>query len=71
MVALDDQTLPNLGTLLAVLEAGHTDLTNQFPSGRADKRLRRALIDAIIMAVGSSRSDRVSRFASLGSHHER
>ena len=42
MVALEDQTLPGFGTLLAVLDAGHTDLTNHFPSARASRKLRRA-----------------------------
>jgi pimeloyl-ACP methyl ester carboxylesterase len=56
MVALDDQTVPGLGTVVAVLDAGHTDLTNRFPSGRLKSRLRRALIDAIVMAVGVSSS---------------
>lgn len=52
MVALEDQTVPGLGTVVAVLDAGHTDLTNRFPWGRPKPRLRRALIDAIVMAVG-------------------
>jgi hypothetical protein len=61
MVALEDQTVPGLGTVLAVLEAGHTELTNHFPSGgRRSRRLSRALVDAIIMAVGSSGSTSVS-----------
>jgi pimeloyl-ACP methyl ester carboxylesterase len=51
MVALEDQTVPGLGTVVAVLDAGHTDLTNRFPWGRPKPRLRRALIDAIVMAV--------------------
>ena len=53
MVALDDQTVPGLGTVVAVLDAGHTDLTNRFPWARPKPRLRRALIDAIVMAVGT------------------
>ncbi len=60
IVALADQTVPGLGTVLAVLSAGHSDLTNKFPSGRAKPRLRKALIDAIVMAVGSTRSDRLT-----------
>jgi pimeloyl-ACP methyl ester carboxylesterase len=52
MVALDDQTVAGLGTVLAVLDAGHTDLTHRFPSALPNRRLRRALIDAIVMAVG-------------------
>jgi pimeloyl-ACP methyl ester carboxylesterase len=54
MVALEDQTVPGLGTVVAVLDAGHTDLTNRFPMARPNPRLRRALIDAIVMAVGAS-----------------
>ncbi len=60
IVALADQTVPGLGTVLAVLSAGHSDLTNKFPSGRAKPRLRKALINAIVMAVGSTRSDRLT-----------
>jgi hypothetical protein len=51
VIALEDQSLPGLGTVLAVLDVGHTDLTYRFPSARPNQRLRRALIDAIIMAV--------------------
>ncbi len=52
VVALEDQTVPDLGTVLAVLDAGHTDLTNRFPSGKAAQRMRKAVIDAIVMSVG-------------------
>lgn len=52
MVALEDQSIDGLGTVLAVLDAGHTDLTHKFPSAMPRRRLRRALIDAIVMAVG-------------------
>ncbi|MFO0888470.1 MAG: hypothetical protein U0790_04900 [Isosphaeraceae bacterium] len=51
LVALEDQTLPGVGTVLAVLDAGHTDLTHRFPSARPQQRLRKALVDAILMAV--------------------
>lgn len=54
LVALEDQAVSNLGTVLAVLDAGHTDLTHRFPSARPQPRLRRALVDAIFMAVGGS-----------------
>jgi pimeloyl-ACP methyl ester carboxylesterase len=47
VVALDDQSISGLGTVLAVLDAGHSDLTNRF--GR--RRLREALTDAILRAV--------------------
>ncbi len=55
MVALDDQSLPGLGTVLAVLDVGHTDLTRRFPAARHKHRLRNALVDAIIMAVGTQK----------------
>jgi hypothetical protein len=55
IVALEDQAVPGLGTVLAVLDAGHKDLTNRFLSSRSTKRLQSALVDAIIMAVGSQR----------------
>jgi pimeloyl-ACP methyl ester carboxylesterase len=51
IIALEGQSLPDVGTVVAVLDAGHTDLTNRFPSARCEPRLRRALIDAIVMAV--------------------
>ncbi len=54
MVALEDQSLPGLGTVLAVLDAGHTDFTRRFPAARPKRRLRDALVDSIIMAVGNS-----------------
>jgi hypothetical protein len=54
IVALSDQSLTGLGTVLAVLDAGHTDLTNRFPSGKASARMRKAVVDAIVMAVGRS-----------------
>lgn len=52
MVVLDDQYLPGVGTSLGILHAGHTDLTHKFPSTRALRRLRKALIQSILMAVG-------------------
>jgi pimeloyl-ACP methyl ester carboxylesterase len=61
VVALADQTVPGLGTVLAVLDAGHTDLTNRFPSARAAHRMRKALIDAIIMAVGEQKATAPSK----------
>jgi hypothetical protein len=54
IVALSDQSLSELGTVLAVLDAGHTDLTNRFPAGKAAQRMRKAVVDAIVMAVGRS-----------------
>jgi pimeloyl-ACP methyl ester carboxylesterase len=55
VIALEDQAVPELGTVLAVLDAGHTDLTNRFPSGRAAQRMRKAVIDAIVMSVGDDK----------------
>jgi pimeloyl-ACP methyl ester carboxylesterase len=57
MVTLEDQTVPGIGTVLAVLEAGHTDLTNRFPSASPRRRLRKALSDAIVMALWQSSGD--------------
>ena len=54
MVAVEDQSVPELGTVLAVLDAGHTDLTHRFPSARPKRRLREAIVDAIVMAVGTT-----------------
>jgi pimeloyl-ACP methyl ester carboxylesterase len=56
VVALEDQSLAGLGTVLAVLDAGHTDLTNRFPSGRAAQRMRKAVVDAIIMGIGEQKA---------------
>jgi len=65
LVALEDQSLLELGTVLAVLDAGHTDLTHRFPSARPKKRLRWALVDAIIMAVGSGPEPETKRDSAL------
>jgi hypothetical protein len=56
VVALEDQSLEGIGKVLAVLDAGHTDLTNRFPSGRAAQRMRKAITDAIIMSIGEQRA---------------
>jgi pimeloyl-ACP methyl ester carboxylesterase len=52
VVAAGDQALPGLGTSLGTLAVGHTDLTHRFPGAAAHRRLRAALIQAILMAVG-------------------
>lgn len=52
MVAVDDQSLPGLGTSLGPLNAGHADLTRQFPATRSGRQDRRALIQCIVAAVG-------------------
>ncbi|HEU5115153.1 MAG TPA: alpha/beta hydrolase [Isosphaeraceae bacterium] len=56
VVVASDQSLEGFGTDLGRLDVGHTDLTHRFPAARARPRLRHALIQAIIMAVG--REDR-------------
>jgi pimeloyl-ACP methyl ester carboxylesterase len=56
IVALEDQSIGGLGTVLAVLDAGHTDLTNKFPSGRAATNMRKAVVDAIIMGIGEEKA---------------
>jgi len=50
-----------LGTVLAVLDVGHTDLTRRFPAARPKHRLRNALVDAIIMAVGTQNAQLAKR----------
>ncbi len=57
MVAVADQMLPALGTVIATLEAGHTDLTHHFPATRAHRKVRRALIRSILMTVGRPKAD--------------
>ncbi|MHC5537223.1 alpha/beta fold hydrolase [Singulisphaera rosea] len=57
VVARGDQSLEGFGTVLAVLDAGHTDLTNRFPSSRAAKNYRNALVQCILMTVGQSGAD--------------
>lgn len=59
--SLEDQRLEGLGTVLAVLDAGHTDLTNRFPSGKAAQRMRKAVIDAIIMSVGEEKASELRK----------
>jgi pimeloyl-ACP methyl ester carboxylesterase len=51
VVAVDDQSLPGLGTSLGVFDCGHDDLTRRTRSGRQRRRLRGALVDSILMAV--------------------
>jgi len=51
VVAQDDQSLPGFGTVVSILDIGHSDLTARFPSARPRRRLRNALIDAVLMAV--------------------
>jgi pimeloyl-ACP methyl ester carboxylesterase len=52
LVAVDDQSLPGLGTSLGVLDAGHADLTRSFPATRAGRKSRRALIESVVMVLG-------------------
>lgn len=52
VVLLKDQTLPGLGTLLGIVEAGHGDLTHHTKTTRSSRRLRVALVQSILMAVG-------------------
>lgn len=54
MVLLEDQSLPGVGTRLEVRDAAHTELTHRVPGGRASRRLRTALVDSIVMAVGQA-----------------
>jgi pimeloyl-ACP methyl ester carboxylesterase len=52
VVAVDDQRLPGLGTCLRVPDCGHADLTLRKRAGKMGKRLRVALVQCVIMAVG-------------------
>jgi pimeloyl-ACP methyl ester carboxylesterase len=54
MVLVDDQSLPGLGTTLGLFEVGHTALTHRFPATGAPPRMRRALIQSIVLAVGQT-----------------
>ena len=56
MVALEDQSVDGVGTVLAVLDAGHTDLTHRFPGQCPGGGSGGRLIDAIIMGVGRAGS---------------
>lgn len=58
LVVVGNQYLEGVGTRLGILDVGHTDLTHRFPAARPQRKLRRALIEAIVMAVG-----RPARFA--------
>jgi pimeloyl-ACP methyl ester carboxylesterase len=52
VVALDDQSLPGFGTVIADVEAGHSDLTCNRPTSRKRRGDRKALTRSIVMAVG-------------------
>jgi len=51
VVAREDQSLPELGTVLANIDAGHADLTHRGASTRAPRRQRKALIQGILMTL--------------------
>jgi pimeloyl-ACP methyl ester carboxylesterase len=51
MVAPEDQFLPGVGKVIAVLEAGHSDLIGRFPSSKAKPKVRKAMIRSIVTAV--------------------
>lgn len=59
VVLLSDQTLPGLGTPLGIVEAGHGDLTHHSQTTRASRRLRVALIESVVMAVGGGANEPV------------
>ena len=72
IVVLEDQSVAGMGTVLAVLDAGHTDLTHRFPAAVPRRRLRQALIDAIIMGVGRpARTSRKTRATAHDDHRQR
>lgn len=51
MVAVADQWLPDLGTVIGTVEAGHSDLAYRRGRSRGTRRLPQALIQAIVVAV--------------------
>ena len=53
VVALCDQSLPAIGTVVAQLNAGHSDLTRSRPSSREKQGYPAAMTDAIVMALHS------------------
>jgi pimeloyl-ACP methyl ester carboxylesterase len=57
VVAMADQSLPGVGSIVATLQAGHADLTQKAPATRAPRSYRKALARAIFMAVGHSKGD--------------
>jgi pimeloyl-ACP methyl ester carboxylesterase len=73
IVALDDQHLPGLGTTLGVVACGHGDLTCDLRPGAEARKLRRALMPSVVMAVGrpvpgpgAPEDDRVVRAGAAG-----
>lgn len=68
LVAAGDQSLPELGTRLGILEVSHMDLTHRFPAARPQRRLRGALVQAIAVAVG--RLDEVDRKSGDRTDHD-
>jgi pimeloyl-ACP methyl ester carboxylesterase len=52
VVAVDDQRLPGLGTSVKLQDCGHVDMTLRKGGGKARKRLRGALVQCVLMAVG-------------------
>jgi hypothetical protein len=73
MVAVTDQYLPELGTVVATLEASHGELTCRFPATRVSKSMRKALVRSIFMAVGQPEpglAGREPRSASRGGDQE-
>jgi pimeloyl-ACP methyl ester carboxylesterase len=57
VVAVDDQSLPGLGTCLKLPGCGHSDLTLRTGGGKAGRRLRGALVQSVIMALGGLARD--------------
>jgi pimeloyl-ACP methyl ester carboxylesterase len=55
LIALADQTLPAIGSVIGTIEAGHADLTHRFPATRAPRAFRQALTRSLLMVVGQPR----------------
>lgn len=51
VVTIEDQSLDGVGQIIAVLEAGHADLTRKGLASRAGRRSRQALMQSILMTV--------------------
>ncbi|HWE35096.1 MAG TPA: hypothetical protein VG406_00880 [Isosphaeraceae bacterium] len=53
VVAVEDQMLQGLGTCLGVIDCGHDEMVRKPRSGRSHRRLREALAESVLMAVGT------------------
>jgi pimeloyl-ACP methyl ester carboxylesterase len=61
VVAVEDQALQGLGTCLGVIDCGHDEIVRKPRPGRSHHRLREALAESILMAVGTKGRVEVAR----------